>query len=415
MDSININEFKDIYLDNNYNENMFRNDGNINPEYNSYKKTGVIAQIIEEHLDELSDKDLEIININKPNALKELHKVIDCHNKDLGCSVYQCPECHDFIFIGHTCKSRICSSCGYKYKNDRVENILQTAYNCVHRQIVFTIAEELRNYFLYPYQRINILYKAVRDTIYSIFNESFKYDKKTKKMKKYVNKIHSTPGFFAFLHTFGRDLKWNPHIHVLIAEMKLCDNGLVSKFEYFDFNALSKRFQKILLDLLEKEIGPSFKKEKINSYKNHNKGFYVYAEKKKFKNLKEGIEYVTRYCGRVPISENRIVSYDGKNVTFCYNAHEDGKYHEKTVLAIDFIKLIIKHLVPEQFKIIRYYGFYRKKHKLHNTLKLLIDKEKREIRRQLIKYKISIMKNFNRNPYNCPKCDVKLNYIVEIT
>lgn len=415
MENVSINEFKDIYLKNNYNENMFRKDGSINPDYNSYKKTGTIAQIIEDHIEELSDEDIEIINKNRPNALKELKKVIDCHNKDLGCSVYQCPECHDFIFVGHTCKSRICSSCGYKYKNERVENILQTAYNCVHRQIVFTIAEELRFYFLYPYQRINILYKAVRDTIYSIFNESFKYDKKNKKMKKYVNKILSTPGFFAFLHTFGRDLKWNPHIHVLIAEMKLCDNGLISKFEYFDFNALSKRFQKILLDLLEKEIGPSFKKEKINSYKNHSKGFYVYAEKKKFKNLKEGIEYVTRYCGRVPISENRIINYDGKNVTFCYNAHEDGAYHEKTVSAIDFIKLIIKHLVPEQFKIIRYYGFYRKKHKLHNKLKLLIEKEKRDIRKQLLKYKTSILKNFNRNPYNCPKCDVKLNYIVEIT
>lgn len=44
--------------------------------------------------------------------------------------------------------------------------------------------------------------------------------------------------------------------------MKLCDNRLISKYKYFDFNALSKRFQKILLDLLEKEIGPSFKSEK---------------------------------------------------------------------------------------------------------------------------------------------------------
>jgi len=415
MEKVSINEFKNIYLKSNYNEDMFDKDGSINPNYNSFKKTGVIAQIIEDHIGELSTKDIQLINKNRPNALKELHKVIDCHNKDLGCSVYQCPECHDFVFIGHTCKSRACSSCGYKYKNERVENILQTAYNCVHRQIVFTIAEELRNYFLYPYDRINILYKAVRDTIYSIFNESFKYNKNTKKTKKYINKIKSIPGFFAFLHTFGRDLKWNPHIHILIAEMKLCDNGLISKVEYFDFNALSKRFQKILLDLLEKEIGPSFKKEKINSYKNHDKGFYVYAEKKKFKNLKEGIEYVTRYCGRVPISENRIVNYDGENVTFCYNAHEDGKYHEKTVSAIDFIKLIIKHLVPEQFKIIRYYGFYRKKHKLHNKLKLLIEKEKRHIRKQLLKYQMSILKNFNRNPYNCPKCDVKLNYIIEIT
>ena len=340
-------EFKYYHLTHDYNENMFKADGSLNPDYNSFKKTGLIAKIFEDWWNFVYSKHKEQIDRCRPNAPIEVQKIIDCHNKNLGCSVYQCPECLDFIFVGHTCKSRMCSSCGYKYKNERVENILQTAYNCKHRQIVFTMPEELRKYFSSPYEtRIDILYKAVRDTIYSLFNETFKYNKKTKKLKKYVRKIMSTPGFFAFLHTFGRDLKWNPHIHILIAELKLCSNGLISKFEYFDFNALSKRFQTILLNLLEKEIGKDFKKEKADSYKNHPNGFYVYAEKKEFKSLKDGIEYVTRYCGRVPISENRIVNYDGENVTFCYNDHKDGKYYEKTVPAEVFIMTLIKHLVP---------------------------------------------------------------------
>lgn len=55
-----------------------------------------------------------------------MKKIIDCYNKDLGCSLYECHTCHDIIFVGLTCKSRFCSSCGYKYKNDRVENILLT-------------------------------------------------------------------------------------------------------------------------------------------------------------------------------------------------------------------------------------------------------------------------------------------------
>lgn len=208
---------------------MFKEDGSINHNYNSFKKTGLIALIFEEWWDCVYYKHKEQIDRCRTNAPVEIQKIIDCHNKSLGCSVYQCPECLDFIFVGHTCKSRMCSSCGYKYKNERVENILQTTYNCKHRQIVFTMPKELRKYFSSPYEtRIDILYKAVRDTIYSLFNETFKYNKKTKKLKKYVNKIFSTPGFFAFLHTFGRDLKWNPHIHILIAEMKLCSNGLIS-------------------------------------------------------------------------------------------------------------------------------------------------------------------------------------------
>lgn len=80
-----------------------------------------------------------------------------------------------------------------------------------------------------------------------------------------------------------------------------------------------------------------------------------------FKNIKDGVEYVTRYCGRVAISKNRILNYDGNSVTFCYNSHVDNSYHEVTVSASQFITILLRHLLPSNFKIIRYFGFYRKK------------------------------------------------------
>ena len=109
------------------------------------------------------------------------------------------------------------------------------------------------------------------------------------------------------------------------------------------------------------------------------------------------------------------MNYDGKNITFCYHAHEDESYHEITIPAEKFITILLNHLIPSQFKIIRYYGFYRKKHKLHDKMIMLISKEKRKFRKSLLKYEISILKSFKRNPYNCPKCDVKMNFIVEVT
>ena len=274
----------------------------------------------------------------------------------MGCSLFECPSCHDIVFIGHTCKSRFCSSCGYKYKNDRVENILQTAYNCQHRQIVFTIPEQLRKYFFFPFENIiNLLFYSIRNTIYSILNQSFKKNKKGI-FKKYISKVKYAPGFFAFLHTFGRDLKWNP--------------------------------------------------------RKYPKGFYVYAEPKKFKDLKLGVEYLTRYCGRVPISENRIVNYDGINVTFSYIDHKDNKYHEVALPTSHFIMLLLRHILPTHFKVIRYYGFYRKKHFLHPTMHLLIKEHVKVWRKHLLKYQASILLSFNRDPYNCPKCDSKMDFVL---
>ena len=62
------------------------------------------------------------------------------------------------------------------------------------------------------------------------------------------------PGFILVLHTFGRDDKWNPHIHALMAELGVSDNNC-KKIDFIPFDMLIKRFQKVLLDLLEIKIG----------------------------------------------------------------------------------------------------------------------------------------------------------------
>lgn len=405
-------DFLDFYNSRRFNANCFNDDGTINKRYNSQKVTGTIAQIFEDHWNDYYEANKDVILAHRPNADKEIHKIIDCYNKDLGCSVYECPNCNDIVFIGHTCKSRLCSSCGYKYKNQRVNSILQTAYNCKHRQIVFTIPQQLRKYFFSPFEdRIDILFKAVRNTIYSILNCSFKKCKNGK-LKKYFSKIKYMPGFFSFLHTFGRDLKWNPHIHVLIAELKIGNDTICKNWNYFDFDALSLRFQKILLDLLSKELGKSFNETKTFLFKTYKKGFYVYAEAKKFKDLKSGIEYIARYCGRVPISENRIVNYDGNNVTFEYIDHKDNSKHSLTVSAFEFIAMLVRHLIPNNFKIIRYYGFYRRKVAIHEKMIHIIKTHVRKFKDELTKFRNSICINFNRDPYDCPKCGTRLLYSV---
>ena len=137
---VSLEVFKNYYLNHSYNENMFKSDGSINLNHNSSKKTGIIAQIFEDHWEDYYIKNRNVVDRYRPNAPSEIKKIIDCKNKDLGCTAYECPNCHDIIFIGNTCKSRLCTSCGYKYKNERVENILQHALNCKHRQkFIFSI------------------------------------------------------------------------------------------------------------------------------------------------------------------------------------------------------------------------------------------------------------------------------------
>lgn len=202
------------------------------------------------------------------------------------------------------------------------------------------------------------------------------------------------------LHTFGRDLKWNPHINVLIAEIKMGGDLVYKEWNYFNYDALSKRFQKILLELLSKELGSSFNKTMRSCFLKYRNEFYVYAEPKKFKNIKDGVECITRYCGRPAISENRIINYDGKNVTFCYNDHKDESYHEVTCSAFEFIGILLRHLIPYNYRTIRYCGFYRKKHENHDKMVMMINPTLHKVKKEFLKYRLSVLKHFKRDPYS---------------
>jgi len=54
---------------------------------------------------------------------------------------------------------------------------------------------------------------------------------------KYLNEF----GMISTLHTFGRDLKWNPHIHSLVPEL-IYDNKKkkIKHVSHFDFDSLRK-------------------------------------------------------------------------------------------------------------------------------------------------------------------------------
>ena len=108
-------------------------------------------------------------------------------------------------------------------------------------------------------------------------------------------------GFISTLHTFGRDLKFNPHLHVLVAECIIDKQNNVKNYNHFHYELMRKSFQKALLDLLTKKINTiEFRKIKNLIYKESNQGFYVYGPPIQAKDLndsKELVKYIVRYAG----------------------------------------------------------------------------------------------------------------------
>ena len=163
------------------------------------------------------------------------------------------------------------------------------------------------------------------------------------------------PGFICVLHTFGRPLEWNPHIHCLITEG----------------------------------------------------GFYVYA-KPNLCDTQTVVKYISRYLGRPVIALRRIDSYDGENVTFHYTRHEDNVFVKKTIPTLDFISLLIQHIPESHYKMIRYYGLYARHRDDDKKLRKAIHPSKHSFLLRFTRWRNNIAASFGYDPLCCSNCSTTM-------
>ena len=328
-------------------------------------------------------------------------RMIKCKTLDLGFDIFKCPNCNKEKFCFHTCKSRIYSSCGNKYNNERQTSIFSKLFKFKHRHIVWTIPEELRKYFREDRKRLSLLFKASQIVIESWFHDKYK-------------KKNITPAFISILHTYVRSLIWNPHIHMILLEGGMNKDGFIT-VNFFAFSAFRKRFMKVLLDLLEKEINTTeFRQLKRQLYRKLKDGFYVFSPPSKFKTIDGLIKYVTRYVSRPVMAESRILDYDRTYVTFWYQRHTDNKIVIEKIHAYEFISRIIIHTPDKNQKYIRYYGCYNESTKLitpkMKEIFRIHNKKSIELKRAINKWRLNIQISFNINPLKCPNSDTIMVY-----
>ena len=326
----------------------------------------------------------------RQSVIENVDRMINCGDPAFGGAMYGCSSCGTLKFVPFRCHSRFCPTCGTKYSIDRTTSMSFKIINVQHRHCVFTIDEELRHFFLEDRTLLNCLFAAVKSVILNMFHK----ENKTEKF---------TPGFICVLHTFGRDLKWNPRIHCLLSEGGIGNSGLWRGKSHFNYNYLRKAFRTVLLNLLEEKLGPSFKKVKAKCYRIHKAGFYVFAKPNRC-NPNVVAKYIGRYLGRPVIATSRIDSYDGENVTFHYNRHEDNKLITETIPAMEFIARLIQHIPEKHFKQIRYYGLYARNKESDKKLNHAISKDKHRLILSFNRWRECTLFSFGYDPLKCPCC-----------
>ena len=360
-------------------------------------KTKIIKKIFQDHWD-------SFLREHKDKIHKEMHssvidavtKMLICGTKDMRYAMYLCTNCtqHHEKFVFFTCKSRFCTSCGKVYVDNWVKKMTAEILDRPHRHLVFTIPEQLRAKI---YQNRSLL-KVLSDNAAKVVME---------------NTQDLTAGIITVVHTFGRDLSFNPHVHVLVTEGGLDDNAQWFGIYFLPYSKLRKQWQYYLLTELRKCLPKTKDVSQLidKLFVDYPKGFYVNAESK-MDDAQKAAKYIGRYIARPAIAESRIQSYDGETVTFTYEDHETGETQSEILPVLQFIGRLIMHIPKKGYQMVKRYGLYARHIKpvFKKALELMCKAKQllfsffstRDRLRQ------RIINRFQKDPLLCPKCGAEM-------
>lgn len=332
-----------------------------------------------------------------------VEKMLKCGSYENGYALYQCAHCGEgYVKVGFTCKSRFCARCGRIYVDKWVAGVTSKLANVKHWHVVFTIPKEFRGFFFKNRKLLKKLADLAAETVSAVIGEQ-------RKKKGLLGKV--ILGIIAVIHTFGRDLKYNPHIHMLVA----CGgvNKRSKKWEDIEFllyEGLHKVWQYKLLNFIKAQSKGDAAIARLvdQCWKSKSEGLYVNVQKP-MKNAKHAARYIGRYLARPAIAEYRIEEYDGKTVTFWYQDHKSGQQERCKLPVEEFIGRLVMHIAPKHFQMVRRYGFYGRRvselvKNVVQSLKKFVQQVFEEFQKGKRGWRERLIEAFNRDPLKCPNC-----------
>ena len=359
-----------------------------------------------EKIQEILNKGLEkYIEKNKVIGYKQkvIKAIKDCKTEKMGGHKYVCDECGYEEIAYNSCRNRHCPNCQITKKLKWIEARKEEVLNVKYYHVVFTIPSEIYNIAYQNQEKMyKILFKASSETLQELAKD-----------KKYLG---GEVGFFSILHTWGQNLMYHPHVHIVVTGGGLTETNKWEEKEedfFIPVRVMSKVFRGKFLYYMKKEKlefynkmkeleNPGIYNELIQSL--YQKDWVVYC-KEPFKNAESVIQYLGRYTHRVAISNERIIGIEGEEVKFKWRDYKDNnKMKEMKISIEEFIRRFMMHILPPNFMKIRHYGILGNRNKKKKLLKCkILTRTKIYIKKKLPALELlkqTLGKDFNL----CPHC-----------
>ena len=307
--------------------------------------------------------------------LKVMSAIEQCRSAALGGHVLRCQGCAE-IEVAYNCRNRHCPRCqasaARRWLEAREADLLPVEYY----HVVFTLPAAISAIAYYNKAVIyGLLFDIAAETLRTIAADP--------------KHLGAQIGATLVLHTWGSALTHHPHVHGIVpggglsperSRWVACKPGF-----FLPVRVLSRLFRRRFLEELE----ATYRRGQLRFFGEYTElndvtafaewlapmracEWVVYA-KRPFAGPKAVLAYLSRYTHRVAISNQRLISLDGRGVTFRWKDYRvDGRTRNKTMtLAADeFVRRFLLHVLPAGFHRIRYYGVLANPSRRENLAKI---------------------------------------------
>ncbi len=277
-----------------------------------------------------------------------------CRTGQLGGAAFHCTKCEHSTLTMRSCGNRHCPTCNGLKRRQWRDRLIQWSLDCDYLHVVFTLPHEL-NDVVAAHQKL--LYKLHFRCVGDVLTQTAE--------REYGCQV----GMVEVLHTWGQRLGRHVHIHVVMTAGGLS----LDKTQWLPISAddaamqrevLAAKFRKTYLRRLKTMI-----KQRKVVWPNADTVLAKIAAKDWVVNVQapppkcQGpeavINYLASYVIGGPISDLRIISDDGKMVTFRFKNYATDQIEYETIPGVEFVRRYLMHILPRGLARVRYKGLFR--------------------------------------------------------
>lgn len=323
---------------------------------------GIVQRIFNDHF-----ADFRRQRFITPDQGSAAWSIMTCRTEAQGYHIDACPNGDYQVIVLNSCKHRACPQCGATGTQLWLERHSAQALDCPYFHIVFTISHDLHVIWRFNRKQFtNLMMRAAWHSLRELLLD-WRY-------------LGGLVGAVAAFQSWDDEMREHCHAHFIVTAGGLNADGrwvaadkefllptpvLAAKFRGKFLAYLREGFCKLTAkgkpkpedQVLRPPAGMS-EQQCFNLFNKLGRQRWHADIEPAYEHANGVFKYVGRYICRGPISERRIVGYDGCNVTIAYAHREKHENPTITLDAQDFIGRILSHVPEKGTHVVKSYGLF---------------------------------------------------------